>query len=419
MFKEAFRVLRGAKGLIAWDEWRRYGTIMPACLFGMVLVATHAYALGVMIVPLEQEFGWSRAQISAGPLVTSIATLLMAPIAGRALDRHGPRKIALVGVPVFSAAIALISTAGPSIVSWLALYVVLAVALLLVFPTVWTGAIAMRFEKNRGLAMAIALSGTGITSAVVPFLASRLLAEFGWRGAYIALGILCFLVVFPLVLFLFDRDDVHRRIVESAPSAAQAGAGNEFRSGRYVRLAAAALIYSVGATGVAINAVPILGEEGFTILRAAEIVGLIGVGTIIGRVLGGILLDLVDARFVATGCGLAAVLSAAILLMTQGSLPAASIACLFLGLAAGAEYDACAYLTTRYFPRRNFGALFGFIGALAGVGSGLSPMIANAIYDVTGTYETVLWGIIPLFTVACLLFLSLGKYPPDIELGHG
>ena len=402
------------KQLVAWDEWRRYGTIMPACLFGMVLVAMHAYALGVMIGPLEQEFGWSRSQISAGPLVTSIATLLMAPIAGRALDRHGPRKIALIGVPAFSLAIALISTSGPSILSWLALYAVLAVALMLVFPTVWTGAIAMRFEKNRGLAMAIALSGTGITSATVPFLASRLVEEFGWRGAYVGLGLASFLVVFPLVLLSFDRDDTHRRLRAAAPALpGRAVGGNEYFSSRYIRLALAALIYSVGSTGLAINAVPILVDEGFTLLDAAEIVGLIGVGTIVGRFLGGIMLDRIDGRVVATVCALAAILSAAILLATDQSPWAASVACLFLGLAAGAEYDACAYLTTRYFPQRNFGALFGLIGALSGVGAGVAPLLANAVYDVTGTYETVLWGILPLFAVASLLFLSLGRYPDD------
>ena len=84
------------KQVIAWQEWRKFGAIMPACVFGMVLVATHVYALGVMIGPLEREFGWSRAQISAGPLVTAIMALVLAPFAGRALDRHGPRKIALI-----------------------------------------------------------------------------------------------------------------------------------------------------------------------------------------------------------------------------------------------------------------------------------------------------------------------------------
>jgi MFS family permease len=404
-----------SRNIIAWNEWRQHGAIMPACLLGMMLLATHAYALGVMIGPLEKEFGWSRSQISAGPLVTSIVTLLLAPLAGRAMDRHGPRRIALIGVPAFAVAIALISTAGPSIVSWLALYALLALALLLVFPTVWTGAIAMRFEKNRGLAMAIALSGTGLTSALVPYLASRLLEEFGWRGAYIGLGVISFVVVFPLVALLFDRGDIHRRIVEKNAASSEAGPTNLFRSPRYIRLATAALIYSIGATGLAINAVPVLAEEGFTILEAAKIGGLIGIGTIIGRVVGGVLLDLLDGRLVATACGMAALLSAGILLATEQSVWGASIACFFLGLAAGAEYDACAYLTTRYFPRRIFGALFGVIGALAGVGAGVSPMIANGMYDLTGTYETALWAMIPLFTIASLLFLSLGKYPDEVE----
>ncbi len=407
-----------SKQLIAWQEWRQFGSIMPACLFGMVLVAIHSYALGVMIEPLEREFGWSRSQISAGPLVTSIVTLLMAPVAGRALDRYGPRRIALIGIPAFSVALGLLSTAGPSLISWLALYVVLAFALLLIFPTVWTAAIAMRFDKNRGLAMSIALSGTGITSAIIPVLTAKLVEDFGWRGGYLGLAVLSFVIAYPLIYFLFDRDGDKYRPDHSAPRAASAlpRATSEFRSPRFIRLALSALIYSVGATGLGINAVPILMEEGFVLVRAAEIAGLLGIGTITGRVLGGFLLDLIDGRIVATGCGMAAMLSAGVLLATDQSPAAAMAACFLLGLASGAEYDACAYLTTRYFPHRVFGSLFGVIGGLSAVGSGFSPLIANAIYDLTGTYEAVLWGIFPLFTIASILFLSLGKYPDKTEL---
>ncbi len=401
-----------SKQFIVWDEWRQYGSIMPACVFGMVLVAMHAYSLGVMMVPLEKEFGWARSQISAGPLVTSFATLLMAPIAGRLLDKKGPRKVALLGVPIFGVSIGMISLAGPSIYSWLALYAVLAVALLMVFPTVWTAAIAMRFEKNRGLAMALALSGTGITSAVVPAITAHLVEAYGWRGAYIGLGTMSVVVVFPLVLLLFDRDDTHRRVAQQTALVPGAlSAKNEFKQPRFIVLALAALLYSIGATGLGINAVPILIDEGFKLSAAAEIAGLIGIGTITGRVLGGFLLDHMDGRFVAVGCGIFAMMMAAILLWTEQSAGAASAACFFLGLAAGAEYDACAYLTTRHFPRRNFGALFGLIGALSGVGAGVAPMIANTIYDVTLTYESVLWGIFPLFTVASILFLLMGPYP--------
>lgn len=403
--------------VIAWDEWRQYGSIMPACVFGMMLVAVHAYSLGVMIGPLEKEFGWSRSQISAGPLVTSFATLLMAPIAGRLLDKHGPRKIALLGVPAFGLCLGMLSLAGPSIYSWLALYAVFAVALMMVFPTVWTAAVAMRFEKNRGLAMAIALSGTGITSAIAPATTAYLVEAYGWRGAYIGLGTMSVVVVFPLILLLFDRDDTHKKVLQqTALIPSGPAAKNEFKQPRYVLLALAALLYSIGATGLGINAVPILIEEGFTLARAAEVAGLIGIGTITGRILGGFLLDHMDGRFVAVGCGISATLMAAALLATDQSIGAAMAGCFFLGLAAGAEYDACAYLTTRHFPRRNFGALFGLIGALSGVGAGVSPLLANAIYDVTLTYQTVLWGIFPLFIVTSLLFLMMGPYPDKAEL---
>src|ERR1043166_8334649 len=131
------RMGRGTQ-LIALDEWRRHGSLLPACLLGMSLVALHSYSLGVMMGPLEKEFGWSRSQISSGPLVTSVLTLLLAPFGGRAVDRFGPRIIALVGVPIFAVALALIGTATPNILSWLALYALLSIALLFIYPTVGT-----------------------------------------------------------------------------------------------------------------------------------------------------------------------------------------------------------------------------------------------------------------------------------------
>lgn len=383
----------------------------------MALVAVHAYALGVMIEPLEQAFGWSRAEISAGPLVTSVIALFLAVFGGKAVDHFGPRKVALIGVPCYAIALSLISTAGPSIYSWLALYALLAVALIMIYPSVWTAAIAHRFEKNRGLALAVVLSGTGIASTVVPYLAATLIEAHGWRGAYIGMGALSFIIVFPLVLVLFARDKPPGSPVDQPVAKARAaGTMEELLSPKFIRLAIGGVIYSLGATGLGINAVPILMEEGFALIAAAEVAGLIGVGTIIGRILGGFLLDRMDARFVAAGCGVGALTAAAIFLATDHSQYAASIACFTLGLTAGAEYDACAYLTTRHFAQRHFAALFGFMGGLFGFTSGIAPFIANSLYEIFGNYDAILWAIIPMFAVACVMFLSLGRYPEPLQL---
>lgn len=393
-------------------EWKRYGINLPPCLFGMTLVAVHAYALGVVIEPLEQEFGWSRAEISAGPLVTSIAALLLAAFAGRAVDTYGPRKVALIGVPVYCAALAMIAIAGPGIVSWLALYALLAVGLVLIYPSVWSAAIVQRFVNNRGLALAIVLSGTGLASAFVPYLTASLIEAYGWRGAYIGLGSLAFLIQFPLVYFLFARQSVPETVLaREAHKPRRTGKAGDLLSPKFVRLAIAGILYSLGATGVGINAVPILMDEGFTLIDAAKIAGLIGIGTIIGRAAGGFLLDRIDGRFVAVGCALGATIAAAIFLTTDQSAMAASIACVLLGFTAGAEFDACAYLTSRHFAQDQFATLFAMLGALFGFTSGIAPFAANAIYEIFGDYDVLLWTIMPMFLISTILFLSLGRYP--------
>lgn len=399
------------KSIIDIKEWRQYGFNVVPAVMGMTLVAVHAYALGVMIEPLETEFGWSRAEISAGPLVTSVVALVLAVLGGKLVDRLGPRTVALFGVPFYAIALSMIALAGPNLMSWLALYALLAVALVSVYPSVWTSAIAQRFKANRGIAMAIVLSGTGIASTVVPYLGATLIEAYGWRGAYVGMGLLSFIVVFPLVVLMFARDTLPSDGAQQVPVSDAAMNRSELLSPKFLRLAVAGVIYSLGATGIGINAVPILMEEGFSLIAAAEVAGFIGLGTITGRILGGLLLDHIDGRFVAIGCALGAMCAAVILLATDQSAFAASMACLLLGFTAGAEYDACAYLTSRHFSQRHFAALFGLLGGLFGFTSGIAPFIANALYGIFASYDGILMAVVPLFCIASALFLSLGRYP--------
>lgn len=392
-------------------EWRAHGVNLIPSLIGMAMVALHAYALGVMIAPLEQEFGWSRAQVSTGPFVTSVTALLLAAFGGRAVDRYGPRRIALIGVPVYCCALAALGLAGPSLTSWLALHVVLAAALVMIYPSVWSAAIVQRFVANRGLALALVLSGTGIASAVVPLLAATLVETRGWREAYVGMAIVAFVVQFPLLALFFARSAPATAASDPHANVKRPNRAGTLLSGKFIRLVLAGIVYTLGATGIAINAVPVLAGEGFATIDAAKIAGLIGVGTIAGRVLGGVLLDRIDGRYVAMGCALGALAAAAILLSTHQAVLAASLACVLLGFTAGAEFDACAYLISRHFPQDQFATLFAMLAAVFGFISGLSPLAANLIYEIFGNYDALLRGIMPMFILSGLLFLSLGAYP--------
>lgn len=394
------------------SEWRRHGWILAPCMAGILLCSVNNYALGVMIGPLEREFGWSRAEISSGPLIISMIALVCAPLVGLVIDRLGPRPVGLFGVVFYCAAMALMSTTTSDVTSWLALWGLIGLASMFVAPMVWTAAINSRFDKNRGMALALALCGTGIGAATVPLLTNTLVTAQGWRAAYVSLALISGAIVLPLVFFLFHN---LKAPAGEARAAKAGGRGQEIRaemaSPSFLKLAGAALLFAIASCALTSNGVPILIGVGFDRATAAGVVGLIGLGSIAGRLGGGYLLDRIDARKVAAVSVLAPVISVSLLLATDGSRPAAVAACLILGLSVGTELDACAYLAARHFGMRNFGTLFGAITGLLLFGNGLAPAAANRVYDVTRSYDLVLMAIIVLCVLAAGLFMLLGKYP--------
>jgi predicted MFS family arabinose efflux permease len=380
-----------------------------------MLVSLHGYSLGVMIGPLEQEFGWSRAEISAGFFIIAFIALVMAPLVGICVDRFGPRRIALFGVAFFCAALAFLSTATSDIWSWWLRWALLGVASMFILPTVWTTAINHVFARNRGKALAIALCGTGLGAAIAPALTNMLVETYGWRGAYVGLALVGLIITLPPVLFLFRRPTDRRGRGESAPARAVIPSGYSVREGLrssgFLKLAAAATVFGISICALSTNCVPVLLGQGFDRAAAAQIAGLLGIGSIIGRLGGGYLLDRLDAKKVAACSVLAPVVTVSIFLALPGQSGAASLACFVLGLAVGTELDACAYLAARHLGMRSFGTLFGVINGLLLFGNGLAPILSNHVYDVVGSYTPVLWALIPGFLLSGLLFLLLGRYP--------
>jgi predicted MFS family arabinose efflux permease len=298
---------------------------------------------------------------------------------------------------------------------WWALWVLLGVASMFVIPTVWTAAINTSFERSRGLALAIALCGTGIAAAIYPTLTNALVERLGWRGAYVGLAAISLALVLPLVVLFFHGPGERRRSAGASPAERPKPRGlalsEGLRSPRFIKLAAAATVFSVAICALTANAVPVLLGEGLDRTTAAATAGLIGIGSIIGRLGGGVLLDRFNAGIVAACSVLTPIVTVAILLFTQESAWASGIAFLFLGLSVGTELDACAYLAARHFGMRSFGALFGAVNGLLLFGAGVAPLLANHVYDVTRSYDIVLWAIIPVCILTAMLFLALGPYP--------
>lgn len=404
---------------IPGSEWLTSWRLVAASTVGMMLGSFHAYSLGTMTAPLEAEFGWSRTQITSGMLITSFVSVLLSPFMGMLIDRLGPRRIGVFGAVVYCSALAMLSLATSSIWSWWLLWGLLAFALLQIKPTVWLTAITSRFDKSRGLALAVVLSATGIGQAIIPVATFALTERFGWRGSYLALAAGAALISLPLVLMWFYGAQDRKKNKNEAAAATQVPAAEVpgvsiregLRSASFIRLAIAAVAMGTAGTALTVNLVPILGGSGLSRGTAASIAGLSGLCTILGRLGGGFLLDRYNARIIGGISVLLPIISCVILLAAPGQLAWAIVAVICIGISSGAEMDAIAYLAGRCFGQRNFGALFGALSGLLTLGVGLGPNLGNLVYDLTGAYDQFLIAVVPLSLATAYLFFSVGAYP--------
>ena len=399
-------------------EWRAHWTVVLAACAGMAVATIISYSSGLFIAPLEQEFGWSRAQIMSGHSITATIAAICAPFTGLFVDRYGPRRIGLAAVIIVCAAIAMFSLTGPSIWQWRALWLPLTVGIVLVQPSVWTAAVTSLFSAGRGLALAVTLCGSSIASFIIPKLTERLIENFGWRMAWVGLGAFWLVIALPIIwLFFTSARDKERTVKQTQVSPIAANRASIWHSGiltkRFFLLLIAGVCIALVVVTMAVSVVPVLSAGGISRSLAAWIAGLIGTTAIIGRLTIGTLLDRMDGRIIAAACVSLPIIGLLILIQMPGSAIAASIAVLIFGFSLGAELDIVAYLTSRYFGRENFGFLFGTIVGFIGLAAGNGPVALNAIYDATRSYEPALWAAMPLCLLSALLFLVMGPYPDN------
>ncbi|MDX2222574.1 MAG: MFS transporter, partial [Rhodospirillaceae bacterium] len=285
-------------------------------------------------------------------------------------------------------------------------------------PVTWTKSVTGWFERNRGLALGITMAGTGVVGTFAPVAANALIADVGWRGAYQALGLAIAVIGLPVLwLFFRDRHPPARAAASSATATPPAprGEGLEtravLRSYRFWALGVAMLLICGCVAGLITNLVPLLTDKGLPRGEAAGYAAMVGVSVIVGRIVAGYLIDIVWAPAVAF-VFLAAPAVSCIVLTGDALTPTLLwIAVPLIGLAAGAELDLLAFLTARYFGIRNYGVLYGAQYGFFSVGSGFAPAIFGAVFDITGSYATILYISAGCFLVGAALILTLGKYP--------
>ena len=380
------------------------------------------YTIGALVGPVTAEFGWTRAEFQSAILFSSGLGALTSPFVGWLIDRFGARRVALpamlgLGVGFFIAS----SMQGEL---WMLFLAYGSIALLGAgtIPVTWTRAIATSFSKRRGLALGLSLTGTGICASVAPHYTVWLTSEFGWRGAYIGLGLVPFILVWPVLYFLFRPiESSGAEDIKVDHQAHQAHEGltlsEAAKSYRFWILLLSILFAYMGFSGIGPNLFPSMTDDGFSREQAATIQSVFGISIIVGRVVVGYLCDRYWAPGIACVCLLMPTIGTLIFYGDQ-SFVMAAIASFTIGFAAGAELDLMAFLAAKYFGLKHYAKIYSVLYATLAVCSGTAPMAFASVYDITGSYDTGFVAATVLFLAASMMVLALGRYPKAFS-SHG
>lgn len=386
----------------------------------MALSNFHGGAIGVLMQPLEAMFGWSRAEISMSVLFICLGALILGPIVGVVIGRVGARRVSLFGIVAFSAAVCGVGLSGPSIVSWYVAWAFVGLTYPLVGTVVWTLGVGRAFDKQRGLAFGLTISGVGIAGFFSPLFTVALLPIVGWRGVFVVFGVGGLLIGWPLIWFLFHPDRLSRHpppsSIDHRPALTGHSVAEILKSARFWSLAVAAVLLAAAVGGLSLHLQPIMRDAGLSAAKAAGYAALLGPSSIAGHLVVGRLLDRYPARYVAAAFFATPAIVCAILLHYDASPVLSLVVVVVLGIAQGIEGDIIAYLTARYFGLRQYGVAFAILIGMYSLGWGLSPVIAGAVFDALGSYDAMLKLLIVGLLVSVVLVLRLGR-PPTFEAG--
>jgi predicted MFS family arabinose efflux permease len=381
------------------------------------MVNLYVGTLGVLMPALSLRFGWSRAQLSASVLIVCTGLLLFGPAVAPLIARIGLRAVALRGAALYCIGIFTVGLTGPKIWTWYAAWTLVAAANPAVNNTVWTTAVTRLYQRNRGLALSIALSGVGVASFIAPPVALWIADSFGWRTAYFAIAIVSLFLVLPSLWALFRPPNEAAEFSNGARRVAPTPFDQSILdSSQFWRLAAGVVIVSAGIGTLLVHFQPIMRDAGVSGRNAAAFASILGPTSVVGRLLGGYILDRLPARFVAAGAFALPAFAAAVLLHYDGSTTSSVAAATAIGFSLGLEGDVVAYLTAAYFGMRNYSSTYALLFGLFAIGAGAAPVVAGAIFDWTGSYSFMLKLLIAALAIASVMMVSLG--PPKRERGQ-
>jgi MFS family permease len=396
-----------------------YGWVVVASTFMVLCVGFGVtYAFNAFFLPLQQAYGATRGETS---LVFSIAGFLyfaLGAISGPMADRWGPRPIVAAGVLITTAGLALASQAQTLWQIYAAYGIGVGVGVGFAYvPAI--AAVQKWFVRKRGLASGLAVSGIGAGTLVLPPLAALIVADMGWRAAYLALAFIMLAVGAVAALLLDDQPELRGVGPDGLPpqpvTAASAASARSFTFSQAIRSRPFWVLYfGCSFSGLAlfvpfVHLTPYATDNGVETKTAVLLISIIGIGSIFGRFAFGGIADRFGRRV-----GLALMFAGLTAMMLWWSISTQAWALMLFAALFGAFYGGFVALipamTADYFGVRHVSSIIGVLYTSVAFGTLFGPTVAGYAFDLTGSYYFAILGAAAFMFVA-VLFMLLAPQP--------
>ncbi len=377
--------------------------LVTTAFFALLAIVGFAlYGLPFFYDFFVKEFGWSRTVVTSG---NALGKLLVAPafgfIAGWLIDRYGPRRMLLAGSLMAGSALIGLSMMN-SLGSFYLFYVLNAMGYVFGGPLPCQVLISRGFTRNRGKAMGIAYLGIGTGGAIVPLIAAGLEKDMGWHLALTSLGVLVIIFSFPFAFFL--KEPGTARLTQKNPE--ENAPLRPILKNRNFYLLALGSMCSIGAVGGVNQHLKLyLRDLSYSQSEAAGIMSLVLLSSLAGRVLMGLLSDILPRKYVMiliyliVGCSIP-------LLLVPDFAGRLYIFAVIFGIGLGGDYMIIPLMAGDLFGVKTLGRVMGIILVADGLAESLAPMMVGALYSESLKSYTFGFTVLICIAVAGAIIVS-------------
>jgi MFS family permease len=410
-----------------------YGWVIVAIvvLAGVLAAGVSNITMAVVLKPISDDLGWTRSLTAAAISMGALFGGVLSPLFGPLADRLGPRLLLPAGGALVGSLSIGVSLSTEPWQFYATFVPARALTEFLLCGMIAFTAVANWFYIKRPRVMGLVAMATPLGSAALSLVYQFFVTNYGWRSAFLALGLsLWGLVVIPGLIFLRRRPEDLGLLPDGAAQltamrrsdkvTVERSSDVEYswrradaaRSATLWLLVAGAFLSAIGTGGVAFHMAAYMTDGTIDPTLAASVVSVMALSGAFGNGLWGALAERFHPRRLNVATMLVAAVSVALLMQVRSALTAYLFALLF-GLNARGAGVLMQVLIARYFGRRSFGAISSILDPFHKGGLGLGALFAALAFDHTGDYRAIFKIFIVSYLVAALLIFRARRPVPS------